>query len=270
MYESSSRTLLVTATDAQEFGAPYAENWLGEPLRILFGQLIYPRLVARNVGSGRAQVSIRRSPPLIPGSAWAALWSASESRDREVFWRSYGQLLTMIACDRDSNGQPNFEANKLTRLYEECILAARGSRWVWALTFASSIEAVARMLRRKGASSDQGSGDPLAGEIDAVERLTNHIQAWCGQDRLKDIAISAARRSIEMTPVRILRHLREIGVISGVQFNAWDKIRNAVMHGSLISPFSTEEEDKQLLALGETLHALTWELLRRTPFKPEL
>ena len=41
---------------------PFSKNWLGEPLRILMGQLHYPRLVARNFGDGSAFVSVRQSP----------------------------------------------------------------------------------------------------------------------------------------------------------------------------------------------------------------
>ncbi|TIX56991.1 MAG: hypothetical protein E5V33_22360, partial [Mesorhizobium sp.] len=48
--------LWVTAKSSKELSHPYTENWLGEPLRILLGQLSYPRLVARNFGGGRAQV----------------------------------------------------------------------------------------------------------------------------------------------------------------------------------------------------------------------
>jgi hypothetical protein len=78
VYEDSTSTLLITASHSPDLSAPYAENWLGEPLRILFGQLIYPRIVARNFGDGRAQVSVRRSPGIIRGARWAALWGEND------------------------------------------------------------------------------------------------------------------------------------------------------------------------------------------------
>ena len=56
-YEDSTGTLLITASHSPDLPATLAENWLSEPLRIIFGQLIYPRLVARNFGNGRASVS---------------------------------------------------------------------------------------------------------------------------------------------------------------------------------------------------------------------
>jgi hypothetical protein len=60
-----------------------------------------------------------------------------------VFWSTYTALLVHVALARDQLGNPNFEANKITRLYEECIQAASSTRWVWALTFASANEALA-------------------------------------------------------------------------------------------------------------------------------
>jgi len=39
--------LLVQAPATEALRPSFTENWLGEPLRILFGQLIYPRFVAR-------------------------------------------------------------------------------------------------------------------------------------------------------------------------------------------------------------------------------
>jgi hypothetical protein len=55
-----------------------------------------------------------------------------------------------------------------------------------------------------------------------------------------------------MTTFRAMRELQAEQVISKAQVSAWDKIRNAVAHGSLLSPYSNEEEDAQLLALAGT------------------
>jgi hypothetical protein len=51
--------------------------------------------------------------------------------------------------------------------------------------------------------------------------------------------------------------LRDTGWVTPDQFTAWDKLRNHVMHGKLVSPYSSEEDDKLLLDLSGLLHALT-------------
>jgi hypothetical protein len=259
-YEASAGTLVVTATQSIDFCAPFAENWLSEPLRILFGQLVYPRLVVRNGGNGKAFISIRQVPGLVRGANWAALWEDENLRDTSGFWASYARILEFIATDRDKDGQRNFEADTLTRLYEECVLAARGSRWVWALTFASSIEGLANLLRRKDAPFDE-LAKPSMEETKEIENLRSHIEAWSGAAGLKRIATNAIRRSGEISTTRVLRRLVASGVASKEQFAAWQGIRHRVMHGDLISIYSTEEEDKQLLALAALMHSLTRYLL---------
>jgi hypothetical protein len=57
-------------------------------------------------------------------------------------------------------------------------------------------------------------------------------------------------------------------VISKTQVVAWNDIRNAVMNGSLLSPYSNEEEDRKLLQLAAMMHALTRELLHRSVVEP--
>jgi hypothetical protein len=41
------------------------------------------------------------------------------------------------------------------------------------------------------------------------------------------------------------------------------KVRNRVMHGELVSPYSSEEDDQILVDLADLLRALTWEAARR-------
>ena len=61
-YEPSGKSLWITAKTSERLAHPFAENWISEPLRILLGQLVFPRLVARNFGNRTAQVWLRRSP----------------------------------------------------------------------------------------------------------------------------------------------------------------------------------------------------------------
>jgi hypothetical protein len=270
-YDSATRILCVTALHSADLPHPFAENWLGEPFRILFGQLIFPRLVARNMGNGRAHVWARPSPGLIRAARWAALWEPSDLRHKEPFWSCYANILSLIARDRDDDGQPNFEAHKVTQLYQEIIQAARGSRWVWALTFSSSIEALAKMISEESKSTTEPTKEELESkkaETEAMEALVKHIYLGPGEARPKQIAVSAVRRDARITTIKALRRLKADGVITGKQLSSWEAIRHAVMHGSLVSPYSTEEEDARLLELAAMMHALTREVLRRSTTGP--
>lgn len=261
-YAPSSGVLSVYAPHGDAFPPTYTENWLGEPLRILFGQLVYPRLVARNLGEGRTHVFIRRTPGFVRGAGWAALWAGDDLQlDKAGFWRLYADLLSFVATARDKRGEPNWEANKVTALYVEIIQAARGTRWVWALTFASAIEGLVRIL------APRGTRHPKADD-EAIKALIEHIDAWPGEghkgvDRIKAIAKGAVQRSTELPAVQALRGLKDAGVIAEAQLKAWEEIRNAVMHGSLVSPYSSSDEDAKLMALAGLIHALTREIVRR-------
>jgi hypothetical protein len=125
------------------------------------------------------------------------------------------------------------------------------------MTFASSIEAFAKMLVPDSAKRDDADS---AG----IESLVGHINAWSGSGHLKKVAISALHRTAEITTVHALRQLRNAGVVTAEQFSAWGKVRNAVMHGSLLSPYSNEEEDAQLLALCGMMHNVTREVVRHS------
>src|SRR5216684_4273846 len=155
-YEPPSGRLSVTAPTSSAFEHPYAENWIAEPLRILFGQLIFPRLVARNFGNGRALIWVRRSPSYVSDASFGALWAADAvlEKTKAQFWDLYAGLLTFIAGARDKDGHPNFEANTLTHFYEEIVQATRGTRWVWALTLASVVEGQTKMLIAPGEKRD--------------------------------------------------------------------------------------------------------------------
>ena len=231
----------------------YTENWLGEPLRILLGQLFFPRLVARNLGDGTTHVDVRPCRGPIGGAArYAALWPGDHaSGGKEDFWRRYSEILTVIASAR------NFEAHEITRLYEQVIQSARGTRWIWAMTFASCIERLGNMLEPPGRDRSDANADAIIG-------LVEHIKAWRGDNRLKENAVNAVKRYLKTTTIVGHRRILAGGVINKTQLKAWESIRNSVMHGSLISPYSSEEEDTKLMNLAKMMHALTREILRRS------
>jgi hypothetical protein len=260
-YEQDLSTLLVTAESSSGLSAPYAEGWLAEPLRILFGQLIYPRLVARNFGNGRAAVWIRRSPPTLGSARWASLIEGEKLiKGDEEFWGLYRGLLEMIAGARDEKGNPNFEQNKITRIFEEIVLASRGSRWIWALSFASSIEAITRMIMPQDSK-------PAKAELEAIDALDRYIDLYKtannSEDRIKGITLNAVRRARTVSTIQALRGLQTQGVVSKAQLSAWDDIRNSVAHGSLLSPYSDEIEDGKILELSSLMRTLTRELIKR-------
>lgn len=255
--DDTAHLLTISAPGTPALIAGLAENWFGEPLRILFGQLVFPRYVSRAIGI-QTMNCIRPTPKWSDASNACALWQGERSLiDREQFWESYGRLLAYIAAARDENGHPNFEANKITELYGEVIQAAHGSRWVWALTYASAAEGLIEIIY----PDRKLRPDMAATEIEdlraAIGRFKQHIDLWTGDPRLKEPAKAAASRMLEATARIGLRQLRDTGWVTPDQFTAWDKLRNHVMHGKLVSPYSSEEDDKLLLDLSGLLHALT-------------
>lgn len=253
--------LLIDAPASPVFMPTYTENWLGEPLRILFGQLIYPRFVLRQSETW-SMAWVRPSPRWSRDSDACALWQgAAELVDAEGFWDSYRRLLSFVVGARDKRGHPNFEANKLTELYGEVIQAARGSRWVWALTYASACEAMVKILGLDGGPRTDLTVEDLKDLTSAVDEFNKHIDQWKGDRRPVEPAKRATGRLLKMSAIQSLRQLKDEGVVTKAEYDAWDFLRQRVMHGSLVSPYSSAEEDKLLLDLAGLFNALTRRLL---------
>jgi len=51
----------VVADTSRTFPHPHLENWISEPLNLLLGEVVYPRLRARNFGNGKAFISLGSS-----------------------------------------------------------------------------------------------------------------------------------------------------------------------------------------------------------------
>ena len=243
--------LLVHAPSTALLPATFTENWLGEPLRVLFGQLIYPRFVARGTGSSVINW-IRPSPPWSRYGDACAFWQGEESlTDRDGFWDSYVRLLAYTSRTR------SFEANTITNLYVEVIQAASGSRWVWALTYASAAEGLVNLIFPPGSRRS----DMEATEIETLQaevgKFKAHIDLWAGDSRLKEAAKRAASQILKTSAAIGLRQLRNAGWVTSDQYDAWCELRNDVMHGALVSPYSSAKDDKLLLDLAGLMHALT-------------
>ncbi len=249
-FDSETNVLSISADSSAALPAHNAENWFGEPLRILFGQLVFPRLVERRFPDGRSMLWVRESPAWSADSTWTALWNCNDHFTNDCdFFALYAGLLTVIARDA------GWESHTITSFYEEVIQSAQGSRWVMALTLASSIEGLTRRLVPEGtlrADADQA----------AIDSLVAHIEEWQGASRLRDAALSAVKRADAVSVQRALYMLTDQGVGTGAQVKSWIKTRNSVMHGKLASPYSSQEDDQIILDLADLLRALTREAVR--------
>ena len=217
-YRPFSDSLWVMAETSDKLQHPHLENWIGEPLLILLGQLTYPRIVSRNIGNGTAHVWLRPSPQQTSNRSISSLLNESPLSAGKYFWHIYSKLLTLIAEDRDEQGNPNFQAHPLTRFFEEIIQATNGSKWVLCMTLSSVAEGIIKLL------------NPSNRKV----KIDNYMKMLVEQDVLKD-----------------------------ENQLSWTIIRHAVMHGKLVSPWATEEEDMRIFHLVDLVRRLTHELLRK-------
>ena len=217
-YSTSGNALWLTAETSEELQHPYAENWVSEPLRILLGQLIYPRLIARNLGDGSAQIWLRASPPKLKHSEIVSMTGGNAASMGSMFWDLYSALLRFIAKACDEDEHPNFEPNQVTRFYHELIQATQGSRWVLCMTLSSVAEGLLRLII-----------PPIRG------------QRYKADNNMKGLV--------------------EQKILKNEDRKAWTKVRHAVMHGYLVSPWADREEDDQIRHLIDLVHRLTHKLI---------
>lgn len=251
--ERGELCIIASASDAMQ--PTLLENWVGEPLRILFGQPVYPRFVARRSGDWKMNW-VRPSPQWSETTDHVALWQGLyQYTEQERFWLAYRRLLAHIAR------ADGFEAHRLTALYEELIDAGRGSRWVWALTYASTAEAILDIIGLPGtprADLSDDQHDELEAELRAFSVF---MDGWDGSYAIAEAAKRAVARLPQTSATQALRALVSQGVVDPDQFTAWNTLRNRVMHGNLVSPYSSAKDDKLLLDLAGLCRALTWHLI---------
>lgn len=249
-FDYAAGMLTAAVPISKTFPTPMADGWLGEPLRILFGQLVYPRLVLRRLPCGHAQVHLRVSPGWSLDSRAIALWNPIFPASAGEFLHLYRGLLTIIATGGE------FEAHQFTSLFVEVIEASKGSRWVIALTLASSIEGLVKKIGKRRIPLNED-------EERAVGEMLSYLKTWPAPDRIKgrirDVLGSLPDLSIYNDLIRLAK--KGIGDKEGA--DTWKDIRNKVMHGELVSPYSSEDGDRALLALVRLLHCLTREAARQ-------
>lgn len=118
--DPSENGLWLTAETSDQLHHPYAVSWLSEPLRVLLGAPVYPRLTAWNLGDGSAVVNLLPAPRRVVPSAFGLMQPVGLDREHDGrFWQLYADILSMVAVER----------HKVTRLYEELWQAQCGSRW---------------------------------------------------------------------------------------------------------------------------------------------
>jgi hypothetical protein len=171
-YENSNNVVSITASHSSQLPAPYTERWLSEPLRIMFGQPVQPRLLARNIG--RKAIVFILAVPRLEVASWSAFWT-DEGSSADDFFERYSQLLTMVAL-------PGGESRPVTRFYDELAQVARASHWVMALTLAGCTEGLASLLRPRMSASEfqdevkwSEGADSLAEKIEKLEGPSTHF-----------------------------------------------------------------------------------------------
>jgi len=251
--ERETNIVSITASHSSQLPPTYTERWLSQPLRIMFGQRVQPRLLARNKG-GEAIIFIL-APPRLEIASWSAFWT-DEPSNVDSFFDCYSKLLTVIALARDLSG----EVHSITRLYDELAEVANASRWVMALTLAGCTEGFEKLLRPKMTADEFGE----EAQSKEADELAEAIEKLKGADALKKRAIQAIQLTKGASTARTLRALQRRGVITPEQYGAWNDVRNRVMHGNLVSPYSNEDEDNQFSHLIAIVRALTRELINRS------
>ena len=125
------------------------------------------------------------------------------------------------------------------------------------MTLASTGEGLAKMLMGPHETrSDFAEAD--------INNLRQHIEKWAGNKDLRSRLVSDVERAGTRTVGKFLRDLVRRGTLEARHANAWSDVRNEVMHGNMVSPWSTVEEEKRLEDLADLVHLLTRELIRKS------
>lgn len=244
-YEQDSKALWITADTSEAFGHPYIENWLTEPLTILLGTPVYPRMVARNHGDGTAHVWLRPAPgPGKPSAVGLLHPFAAESGRSESFWQLYADILAAIVKAKQ------FEHHPLTQQYVELAQALEGSRWVLTLTLASTVESLASGLM---------SDDDRRPEFDdkLLSSMKQHLRSWKDDQKLRERLLNNLGLISRKSVLAFMRGLGSRGIVNPDHVQTWSQIRNSVMHGDMVEPWSSEEGDGKLHELLKLVHDLT-------------
>ena len=93
-----------------------------------------------------------------------------------------------------------------------------------------------------------------------LESMKKAVSAWKGDEHLRSRVLSSIGLLSRRSMASFLRELANRGAIENRHAAAWNKMRNNVMHGNLVVPWSSQEEDETIIALAELVHTLTREI----------
>lgn len=235
------------ARTSPTFPHPYLENWISEPLNLLLGETVTPRLVARNFGDGSASISLHEASDRPAGSLIACILREDPLGAKDRFWALYEEILTLVATARSADGGKNFEAHPLTRFYWEIIQATKSSNWVLCMTLASVVEG---LIKRTYPSGVEEANYPK-GDIRSLRKV---ICSWKGNAGLRSSVLNYINRRNTKGLTGVLRSLASEGVITTPQAKAWEALRNSSMHGEMVVPWPDQEQDAQINHLIELTH----------------
>lgn len=229
---------------------PYLENWLSEPLNLLLGEVVAPRLKARNFGDGKATISLHRASGHRAQSLAACILREDPLGADTKFWGMYVDILTLISAARDTSGHRNFEAHPLTQYYWEIIQASRGSNWVLCMTLASTIEGIVKRMF----SEDDRKSDWPQSDLDELKRI---VKDWGGNNDLRSVVLNYLSGFKTKGIAKTLKSLTGTSGITKEQIDAWERLRNSSMHGEMAVPWSDAEQDARMDNLLELTHRLS-------------
>lgn len=238
------------------FSHPYLENWISEPLNLLLGEVVHPRLLARNFGDGKAFIVLGSASEQPANSLTANILREDPLGAGERFWTLYRDILMVVAMAKDVNGHSNFEAHPLTQYYWEIIQATKGTNWVLCMTLASVVEGIVKMMF----SEAERKSDWPETDIDSLKQTVTN---WKGNNDLRSVVINYVSGFKKKGVAKTLKSMVKDKVINAEQIAAWEKIRNSAMHGGMVVPWSDEEQDERILDLIELTHRLCEAYVKR-------
>lgn len=136
---------------------------------------------------------------------WVRLWSSEVSyAHHEGFWNLHASVLAYIVRAREAAATLEIDASPITELYEEVVHATRGSRWVWAMIIASSVESLLlKLVPSNGLNPTVNTAD--------VEALSQHVRAWQGDGNLRGALLGTIKRRRRLFSKNVLSALRRAG-----------------------------------------------------------
>lgn len=246
----------VVADTSSDLPHPHLENWLSEPLNLLLGEVVSPRLKCRNFGNGKAFISLHPSSGHPADSLAACILREDPFGADERFWNLYRDILTVVATAKNSSGHSNFEAHPLTQYYWEIIQTAKGTNWVLCMTLASVVEGIVKMMF----SETERKSDWPEADVDNLKQVVTN---WKGNDNLRSVVINYLGGFRTKGVAKTLKSLVKDETITAEQIAAWEKIRNSAMHGGMVIPWSDEEQDARIGHLIELTHRLSEAYIKR-------